>query len=1280
MLTRLAVLCDRLLEAGWLAALIVAPLFFNVYSSRVFEPDKITLVRAVALVMIGAWIVKQLEVGFGARSEDNGRNLQFPRIVERLKQVPRENPLALPTLAVVVVYIISTVFSVVPAVSFWGSYQRLEGTDTTFSYIAIFLIAASTLRSRAQLNRVVNTVLVVSFPIAFYGLIQHFKLDPLPWGGDVTVRVASNMGNSIFLAAYLIMVVPFALARWMETLARVAGPAPLRTRALHFGAAALGLLALAAVWALDLWLGVALALAFLLLAALFAWRVGASSRDSLLVAVYTIILAAELVAILFTQSRGPWLGMAAGLFAFAVLYALVRGARQVVVGAIGLAMIGAAFLILFNIPSSPLEPLKQVPYVGRLGEILDTKSPTAQVRELIWQGAVKLILPHAPLWSPTTGNDPLNAIRPLVGYGPESMYVVYNPFYPPALGDLEQRNASPDRSHNETFDSLVTTGLLGFVAYILLYMSTFYFGLKWLGMINSDKDRNGFIALWLVVGFVSAFIFGLVRGWHFVGVALPAGMILGFLIFLGIDALRRRERENRPEDWRALWMAAVLAAIIGHFIEINFGIAIVSTNLYFWFYAALLVVIGMNRLAEPVAVPAVPAPEPARVSAEPESVRAAKRRKKRREAPRPSGKTAEEPVPLMPVLAWTAIMTLILLTLAFEFVNNLAGVTSALQAVQRSLFYLHDAFSPAVFAIFALTVVVGGVIGFGEEMRAIRFGRNGLLLALALFIVLAFTAFVWFVLFMERALTQTGDLTDSFIGILGQYYIFLFLLIAILGVSLSLDLLPRGALFMRSPANTLAVPILLVLALGLIYFTDYTNVSADILYKGGNSYDSAGAWSQSIAVYERALTLQPNQDFYELFLGRAYLEAARASTDPNQQNQMLNKSEQTLLDAQKLNPLNTDHTANLARLHRVWASLTGDPAQKTAQLQKSSDYYAQATRLSPNTAYLYNEWSQTFMQAGQDQKALTALEQSLKLDPKFAQTYVYLGDFYRTQHDTAQAADSYFKALELDPSSLSDPDGTPTRTVFGVLGQPDLAPRAIAAYDAIKAKFKSSDAPVPNVVRYALSDLYRRTGQMDKARQELQQAFQDAPTDYMVGLTLVNFLSETGQIDAAVSTMRQVMTLLSPTGNSDYARFQDFNSQLQNLQSAIQAVQKAPNDVNAHRTLASLWKARGQPQFALPEYQAIARLAPNDYDANKNLALLNLQESNLDQAQSAIVTAAALAPDNEKPMWQDLQAALNAQKAKQKDEALKQAQAALAIAAEADRPALQAYVSQLQGQ
>ncbi len=61
------------------------------------------------------------------------------------------------------------------------------------------------MRRREQLDRFVTVVVMTSLPIAFYGLIQHSNKDPLPWGGDVTSRVAANMGNPIFVAAYLIM-------------------------------------------------------------------------------------------------------------------------------------------------------------------------------------------------------------------------------------------------------------------------------------------------------------------------------------------------------------------------------------------------------------------------------------------------------------------------------------------------------------------------------------------------------------------------------------------------------------------------------------------------------------------------------------------------------------------------------------------------------------------------------------------------------------------------------------------------------------------------------------------------------------------------------------------------------------------------------------------------------------------------------------------------------------------------------------------------------------------
>lgn len=1270
--TRIAVFCDKLLEAGWLAALIIAPLFFNVYSSRVFEPDKISLIRSLAVLMAAAWIVRQLERG-------------IPRTrPQELWHVLREtNPLMVPTLAVVLVYLISTVFSVVPEVSLWGSYQRMQGTYTTFSYIVIFLVTLSTLRTRHQFNRAINTAIVVSFPISFYGLLQHYKLDPLPWGGDTTLRVASNMGNSIFVAAFLILIVPLTAARWIESLTRITAELQANGRRAVSASAVIALGVLAVAQAVDFTLGVGALAALFVFSVLFALNRKLSWRDVLLVTTYTVILATQFVALFFTQSRGPWLGLGGAVFAFAVLYALALRARRVVLGAIGLAIVSAVFLVAFNLPGSPLDPLRGVPYVGRLGEILDSKSPTAQVRELIWQGAVQLISPHAPIWSPTTGDDPLNAVRPLVGYGPEAMYVAFNSFYPAELAHLEQRNASPDRSHNETLDSLVTTGLFGFAAYILLFVSIFYFGLKWLGVISSARERNLFVALWLAGGIIATVIFGLWRGWHFVGVALPAGMILGLFIFVAGDALRRdRAGATSLDPQRSLWLSALIAALIGHFIEIHFGIAIVSTRTYFWFYSALLIILGTNRLVDagPSSVP-VPEPAPAALISERERRRKRKRSGEGARAGHHSetargaaGKARAREIPLGPVLVATAIATSMILTLAFEFINNQAGVPSALQAVQHSLFFKANYVSIGVFLLVLFTWVVAGLVLLGEELRNWTVAPNSLGLAVALFAVLSLTAFIWYVVFQMRWLTQAGDLTDGFINVLGLYYVAIFLVVAGLALALSLDAAPPHALFLRAPANAVVAPVLLFGIVGAIYLTNFTGISADILYKSGGNYDNTGAYESSIAIYQRALVLQPNQDFYALFLGRAYLEGARQTSDTAQRNQYLAKSEQILRTAQQLNSLNTDHTANLARLNRVWAALVADPAQKTLHNQQSSQYYQMAIRLSPNTAYLYNEWSQTYSQMGDLEQARATLEKSLKIDSQFGQTYLYLGDYYRAKQDWEKAADSYLLALTFDWGALSGPDSTPLPEPMATLARPEFLPRAISAYRALIA-----ENPSYLPARYAIADLYKRSGQLDKAREELVLAVSAAPADIVARLTLVNLLSETGQIDAAVTSMRGVMELVPPQ-SPQYARFADFNAQLQNLQRAIQTAQKSPNDVSAHRSVAGMWKARGQPQFAVPEYQAVARLAPGDYDAHKNLAFLNLQLYHLDEAQSALATAASLAPENEKPLWQNLQMALNSQKAQQLDQALKQAQAALALSTETDRPAVQAYVTMLQDQ
>src|SRR5207237_452346 len=168
------------------------------------------------------------------------------------------------------------------------------------------------------------------------------------------------------------------------------------------------------------------------------------------------IIGLQLLCIYLTQSRGPWLGIGVGLTVFAVSLLLVGRRRQVpwmtrIGGATsGMVLVAVIFVGLLNIPNSPLQSLSGVPVVGkgveRLSTLFQTDDGTGKVRTLIWLGASQLI-----------ASDP---IRTIIGWGPESMYVVYNKFYPAELAHWELRNATPDRSHKVEFDHLVTMGVV----------------------------------------------------------------------------------------------------------------------------------------------------------------------------------------------------------------------------------------------------------------------------------------------------------------------------------------------------------------------------------------------------------------------------------------------------------------------------------------------------------------------------------------------------------------------------------------------------------------------------------------------------------------------------------------------------------------------------------------------------------------------------------------------------------------------------------------------------
>jgi tetratricopeptide (TPR) repeat protein/O-antigen ligase len=1175
MQTRLSRFCSHVIEAGWLTAVVVVPLFFNVYSSRVFEPDKLTLLRSIALVMIAAWAIRTLEEGrAGTSAADRSPASLWARI--------RSTPLVLPTLLLIGIYLISTLVSVNSRASLWGSYQRLQGTYTTLAYLVIFFLILRDLRRPSQIRRLVTTAVIVSLPISIYGLIQHYGLDPLPWGGDVSYRVAANMGNAIFVAAYLVMVLPLTLSRVVESVSAI-------------------LRAEETVW-----------------------------RDVILATSYLFILAVQIICILFSKSRGPWMGLMAGLFFFVLLLALVRRWRIVTYASIAAALLGGLFLVLLNLPGTPLEPFRTLPYVGRLGRVFETDVGTGKVRVLIWQGAVQLASPHAPIVYPSGQVDILNPIRPLIGYGPESMYVAYNRFYPPDLAHYEARNASPDRSHNETFDALVMTGVVGFLVYMLLFAAVFYYGLRWLGAIATPRQRLLFIGLWLGGGVAGATFFGLWQGAHFIGVGLPFGIALGLIGYLIVRAVLMRQGRVSLRGPHQLLLIGLISALIAHFVEIHFGIAIAATRTYFWTYAALMVVIGHH----------LSAPRPPAEQMAPGEPSSPGRRRRRRTAIREARK--DDPQGRRwggDLLVAALLMSLILVTMGFDYVT----AQFDLSAGQRSILWL-----------FALTWLVGSAVALGEWGRG-KVESWGT--AIAVYAMVSVGVFLLFLVTHDYQIrlqsaptTLKGvlDIANRIAGILPHYYLYLLALLLAMGAAMFKGRRLPELKWRR--ANWWLYPLLMMVTFFVVYATNLQVVMADIIYKQAQPYDQKQQWAVSIPLYRRALKLVPHEDFYYLFLGRALLENAKDTSpdqpgvaselslrdlmtmDPERMAQMsrqelLEASRLVLQQAQTVNPLNTDHSANLGRLHRTWAEMVTAPAERDAMLSQAEAYYDQATSLSPHNAQLWNEWGLVHIVQGDSEKALEKYERSLSLDQEYEQTYALVGDLYMSQQKWEQSAESYRRVVELRPNLLQA-----HATLGYIYAQQGKTERAIE-----ENLFVAERSPKDYNSRKNLALLYRQVGDTEQALVQARRAWELAPEDQKSGVAgLISQLG--GHVEAPQEAAASLQDHLD-----EGRQYLEEERWAEAAQAYDRALEMDPNSVQAHSAMGFIYAKQGRLEEAVQENLAVAQLAPEDFNSHKNLALLYRDLGQLDQALDEAILARELAPQDQKPAVEEFIAQLEQQ-------------------------------------
>ena len=323
------------------------------------------------------------------------------------------------------VYLIVAIVAGLTGVSFqrslWSTYERMQGIFDLAHWFVLVLVVTSVYRTSIEWRTLLNFNLAVSVMMAILGVAQRYDLWGFGFYGflENAPRLDITLGNSTFVGAYMLVNVLIAvgfLAQSLRSTARQPGAPARRRRRRRRREAEAGISTI--VW----------------------WQL-----------FWTVAVGLDLWMLLLSGTRGAIIGLGAGLVTFAVGYAVWGQANGIKTAAKYLIVAVALVVVLFagvRNTSAFKSVCDSSVVVGRLCSIRgDDVSVRGRVAS--WSAGLRGFLS-----------------RPVLGWGPENYIIASGRHFSSESGVSE----TFDQAHNKLVEELTTKGLIGFLAYMSLWV------------------------------------------------------------------------------------------------------------------------------------------------------------------------------------------------------------------------------------------------------------------------------------------------------------------------------------------------------------------------------------------------------------------------------------------------------------------------------------------------------------------------------------------------------------------------------------------------------------------------------------------------------------------------------------------------------------------------------------------------------------------------------------------------------------------------------------------
>jgi O-antigen ligase/Flp pilus assembly protein TadD len=443
----------------------------------------------------------------------------------------------------------------------WSNYERMGGLIRWIHLLLFFIILISVYREKKDWYTFFTFSIFTSFLIAFFGLAQKLEI-PFLLSSSSGTRLTGTIGNPSYLAAYLIFSLFFLLYfifkdkyfnlklfvlsilsvdifliiydLYFKFIKKPEGYTSLLTQIVNNKSLLLVVLLIQIVtfgawflrrkrWAVKSFIG----LLFLLELTIFYW----------------------------TQTRGAAIGFWLGVFIL-ILFNLsnVRSRAFKKVSYAIIIFLALVPILLFSFRNTDF--VKNNATLNRLASI-STKNVSTHNRLLVWNAS----------WQGWIENP----VRFLIGYGQENYYYVFSKHFPTDLfQDLGSRIWF-DRAHNIILDTGITSGLIGLLSYLAIFVLVLYYLLKW---HKSQPQR--FVFSFLIVLLIAYFIQNV-----FVFDTLNT-LILFFLVLAFISSYLWHQKEERYilfQKLRDFWAKLSRAQEVNYII-LGLALIIVVWGIY----------------------------------------------------------------------------------------------------------------------------------------------------------------------------------------------------------------------------------------------------------------------------------------------------------------------------------------------------------------------------------------------------------------------------------------------------------------------------------------------------------------------------------------------------------------------------------------------------------------------------------------------------------------------------------------------------------------------------